>query len=103
MYYYFINHLLYHFSAKVIEMMSLAVKIKESETLKTQIKSKRVNFKLSPTNNEELTIVSTFLSTYDVVTDTITITLPVNTQDSVLLTLTENIGKSTHEVKDNTK
>ena len=84
-------------------MMSLAVKIKESETLKTQIKSKRVNFKLSPINNEELTIVSTFLSTYDVVTDTITITLPVNTQDSVLLTLTENIGKSTHEVKDNTK
>ena len=80
--------------------MSLAVKIKESETLKTQIKSKRVNFSLSPINNEELTVVSTFLSTFDVVTDTITITLPVNTQDSVLLTLTENIGKSTHEVKD---
>ena len=86
------------FLVKTIEAMSLALKIKQNEKLKEQIEDKRVNFDLSPENNEELTVVAKFLATFVVIADKFIIKLPANTQDSVLSTLTENIGKLTHEV-----
>ena len=78
--------------------MKLTLRLKENESLKTKIKNKQVNYYLLPENNEDLDIISQFLASFDIISGIFGITLPENTQDTKLLKLTKNIGKSSHKV-----
>ena len=78
--------------------MRLALSINENESLKTEVKSKKVGFDLFPENNEQLAIISRFAELFDVNADLFEVTLPEDTQDVNLENFTTNIGKSSNEV-----